>query len=75
MSDDEYMEDVEDYGFVSSPSPFLLFYFQEYEDDSGDEPDVDLENQYYSAKGLKSEGKMGDAIMAFQTVRILSIKG
>lgn len=59
MSDNEYMEDDEDYEF-------------EYEDDTGSEPDVDLENQYYSAKGLKSEGKMGDAIMAFE--RVLSLE-
>ncbi|CAI4231605.1 unnamed protein product [Auanema sp. JU1783] len=54
MSDD-YMDDDEDYGF-------------EYEDDSGSEPDVDLENQYYSAKGLKSEGKLNEAITHFEKV-------
>ncbi|VDL69772.1 unnamed protein product [Nippostrongylus brasiliensis] len=39
---------------------------QEYEDDSGSEPDVDLENQYYTAKGLKSEGKISEAIANFE---------
>ncbi|VDM58563.1 unnamed protein product [Angiostrongylus costaricensis] len=54
MSDD-VMDDDEDYGF-------------EYEDDSGSEPDVDLENQYYTAKGLKSEGKIAEAIANFEKV-------
>ncbi|CAI5438728.1 unnamed protein product [Caenorhabditis angaria] len=54
MSDD-YMEDDEDYGF-------------EYEDDSGSEPDVDMENQYYTAKGLRSDGKLDEAIKAFEKV-------
>ncbi|KAJ1366325.1 COP9 signalosome subunit 2 [Parelaphostrongylus tenuis] len=49
------MDDDEDYGF-------------EYEDDSGSEPDVDLENQYYTAKGLKSEGKITEAIANFEKV-------
>lgn len=40
--------------------------FQEYEDDSVSEPDVDLENQYYNAKGLKSEGNIKEAIAAFK---------
>eukprot|EP00127_Corallochytrium_limacisporum_P004470 Clim_evm24s164 gene=Clim_evmTU24s164 len=41
MSDDEFMlEDDDDYGF-------------DYEEESGSEPDVDLENQYYSSKALK----------------------
>uniref|UniRef100_A0A158P7S2 COP9 signalosome complex subunit 2 n=1 Tax=Angiostrongylus cantonensis TaxID=6313 RepID=A0A158P7S2_ANGCA len=54
MSDD-VMDDDEDYGF-------------EYEDDSGSEPDVDLENQYYTAKGLKGEGKIAEAIANFEKV-------
>lgn len=49
------MDDDEDYGF-------------EYEDDSGSEPDVDLENQYYTAKGLKGEGKIAEAIANFEKV-------
>lgn len=52
---DDFMDDDEDYGF-------------EYEDDSGSEPDVDLENQYYTAKGLKSEGKINEAIANFERV-------
>ncbi|CAJ0595329.1 unnamed protein product [Cylicocyclus nassatus] len=52
---DDFMDDDEDYGF-------------EYEDDSGSEPDVDLENQYYTAKGLKSEGKIAEAIASFEKV-------
>ncbi|WKX92389.1 hypothetical protein Q1695_010427 [Nippostrongylus brasiliensis] len=52
---DDFMDDDEDYGF-------------EYEDDSGSEPDVDLENQYYTAKGLKSEGKISEAIANFEKV-------
>ena len=38
MSDDEFMMDAEDYGF-------------EYESEDEDQPDVNLENQYYNAKG------------------------
>ncbi|EYC37931.1 hypothetical protein Y032_0756g2088 [Ancylostoma ceylanicum] len=56
---DDFMDDDEDYGF-------------EYEDDSGSEPDVDLENQYYTAKGLKSEGKIAEAIASFE--RVLSLE-
>ncbi|CAD6194719.1 unnamed protein product [Caenorhabditis auriculariae] len=52
MSDD-YMD--EDYGF-------------EYEDDSGSEPDVDMENQYYIAKQLRTEKKLSEALMAFEKV-------
>lgn len=79
---DDFMDDDEDYGFVSSRSIQLFFFvleqfifvlqilyvFQEYEDDSGSEPDVDLENQYYTAKGLKSEGKITEAIASFERV-------
>ncbi|CAB3407844.1 unnamed protein product [Caenorhabditis bovis] len=54
MSDDG-MDDDEDYGF-------------EYEDDSGSEPDVDMENQYYTAKGLRADGKLDEAIQAFEMV-------
>uniref|UniRef100_A0A1I7XQC4 TPR_REGION domain-containing protein n=1 Tax=Heterorhabditis bacteriophora TaxID=37862 RepID=A0A1I7XQC4_HETBA len=45
----------------------------EYEDDTGSEPDVDLENQYYNAKGLKSEGKMSEAIVNFE--KVLALEG
>ncbi|GMR53391.1 hypothetical protein PMAYCL1PPCAC_23586, partial [Pristionchus mayeri] len=54
MSDD-CMDDDEDYGF-------------EYSDDSGSEPDVDLENQYYSAKALKGEKNIKGALAAFEKV-------
>ncbi|KAI1713542.1 PCI domain-containing protein [Ditylenchus destructor] len=50
----DYSED-EDYGL-------------EYSDDSGSEPDVQLENQYYVAKGLKSDGDVGGALQAFHRV-------
>jgi COP9 signalosome complex subunit 2 len=43
-------------------------YGLEYSDDSGSEPDVQLENQYYAAKGLKSDGDIGGALQAFQRV-------
>ena len=39
MDDDDFMQEDEDYGF-------------EYESDDGEEPDVDLENSYYNAKGM-----------------------
>lgn len=39
MEDDDYMEDEQ--------------YDLQYSDDSGSEPDVDLENQYYNSKALK----------------------
>ncbi|WKX92388.1 hypothetical protein Q1695_010427 [Nippostrongylus brasiliensis] len=57
---DDFMDDDEDYGF-------------EYEDDSGSEPDVDLENQYYTAKGLKSEGKISEAIANFEKASSLFV--
>ncbi|VDM40200.1 unnamed protein product [Toxocara canis] len=41
---------------------------QEYSDDSGSEPDVDLENQYYNAKALKAEKDFGGALQAFEKV-------
>uniref|UniRef100_A0A915EIC4 COP9 signalosome complex subunit 2 n=1 Tax=Ditylenchus dipsaci TaxID=166011 RepID=A0A915EIC4_9BILA len=43
-------------------------YGLEYSDDSGSEPDVQLENQYYAAKSLKSDGDIGGALQAFQRV-------
>ncbi|VDN42850.1 unnamed protein product [Gongylonema pulchrum] len=42
--------------------------FEEYSDDSGSEPDVDLENQYYNAKALKAEKQFDSALSAFQNV-------
>ncbi|CAP38756.2 Protein CBR-CSN-2 [Caenorhabditis briggsae] len=57
---DDYMDDDEDYGF-------------EYEDDSGSEPDVDMENQYYTAKGYRSDGKLDEAIKAFE--KVLELEG
>ncbi|KAI6210440.1 COP9 signalosome complex subunit 2 [Aphelenchoides besseyi] len=49
------MEDDEDYGL-------------EYSDDSESEPDVALENQYYAAKALKSDGDFNDALATFRDV-------
>eukprot|EP01135_Chromosphaera_perkinsii_P001748 Nk52_evm17s210 gene=Nk52_evmTU17s210 len=55
MSDDDFMcESDEDYGF-------------EYEEESGSEPDVDLENQYYNSKALK-ESSPSDALKSFEKV-------
>jgi COP9 signalosome complex subunit 2 len=41
---------------------------QEYSDDSGSEPDVHLENQYYAAKGMKSDGDLMGALQGFERV-------
>ncbi|CAK5075553.1 unnamed protein product [Meloidogyne enterolobii] len=43
-------------------------YGLQYSDDSGSEPDVALENQYYAAKALKSEGNQSAALTSFQRV-------
>uniref|UniRef100_A0AC34Q405 PCI domain-containing protein n=1 Tax=Panagrolaimus sp. JU765 TaxID=591449 RepID=A0AC34Q405_9BILA len=43
-------------------------YDLEYSDDSGSEPDINLENQYYMAKGIKNEGDLRGALDAFQAV-------
>uniref|UniRef100_A0AC34FU45 PCI domain-containing protein n=1 Tax=Panagrolaimus sp. ES5 TaxID=591445 RepID=A0AC34FU45_9BILA len=43
-------------------------YELEYSDDSGSEPDVNLENQYYVAKGLKADNDLRGALEAFQSV-------
>jgi len=43
-------------------------YGLQYSDDSGSEPDVQLENQYYAAKGLKSDGDTNEALKAFNRV-------
>uniref|UniRef100_A0A914WEQ6 COP9 signalosome complex subunit 2 n=1 Tax=Plectus sambesii TaxID=2011161 RepID=A0A914WEQ6_9BILA len=51
--DDDFMDD-EDYGL-------------EYSDDSGSEPDVDLENQYYNSKALKDDNRQA-ALDSFQKV-------
>jgi COP9 signalosome complex subunit 2 len=40
---------------------------QEYSDDSGSEPDVDLENQYYNSKALKDDNRQA-ALDSFQKV-------
>lgn len=45
----------------------LCWYLQDYESDDADEPDANLENQYYNAKGLKDENATG-AIAAFEKV-------
>lgn len=51
----------------------ITTFFQEYEDDSGSEPDVDMENQYYTAKGLRSDGKLDEAIKSFE--KVLELEG
>jgi len=43
-------------------------YGLQYSDDDGSEPDVQLENQYYAAKGLKSDGDLRGALESFQQV-------
>jgi COP9 signalosome complex subunit 2 len=43
-------------------------YELEYSDDSGSEPDVNLENQYYVAKGLKADNDLRGSLDAFQSV-------
>lgn len=42
-------------------------YQLEYSDESGSEPDVDLENQYYNSKALKSDDPEA-ALESFQRV-------
>lgn len=54
MSDDDFMDDDEEYDL-------------EYSTDSNSEPDVDLENQYYNSKALK-EDDPGSAIKSFEKV-------
>ncbi|CAJ0578071.1 unnamed protein product, partial [Mesorhabditis spiculigera] len=49
------MDDDDDYGF-------------EYEDENPSEPDVDLENQYYTAKGAKTDGNNKEALANFEKV-------
>lgn len=43
-------------------------YGLEYSDDSGSEPDVALENQYYAAKSFKSDGDFETALDTFREV-------
>lgn len=53
-----------------------VYEFQEYSDDSGSEPDVDLENQYYNAKALKAEKEFDSALKTFkQVLELESEKG
>ena len=47
-------------------------YGLQYSDDSGSEPDVQLENQYYAAKGLKSDGDTTESLKAF--LRVLELE-
>jgi len=48
-----------------------VFYFiQEYSEDSNEDPDVDVENQYYSSKALELENPKA-ALEQFQKVSIL----
>lgn len=63
MDEDDLMQSDEDYGL-------------EYSEDSGSEPDVDLENQYYNSKSMK-EINPTQALASFQKVLELqgSIKG
>ncbi|CAH1255457.1 COPS2 [Branchiostoma lanceolatum] len=69
MSDeDDFMvdDDEQDYDLMSQlqiNSPFV----QVYSEDSGSEPDVDLENQYYNSKALKEEDPKA-ALESFQKV-------
>lgn len=58
--DDDYMDDQD--------------YDLEYSDDSGSEPDVDLENQYYNAKALKAEKDFSGALQAFEKVLELEVE-
>ena len=44
--------------------------FQDYSEDSNSEPDVDLENQYYNSKALRSEDPKA-SLDSFQKVREL----
>ncbi|TKR96793.1 hypothetical protein L596_010762 [Steinernema carpocapsae] len=55
MDDDFLMDDDENYDL-------------EYSDDSGSEPDVHLENQYYAGKSAKSDGNFAEAISCFEAV-------
>uniref|UniRef100_A0A0N5AFY3 COP9 signalosome complex subunit 2 n=1 Tax=Syphacia muris TaxID=451379 RepID=A0A0N5AFY3_9BILA len=43
-------------------------YDLEYSDDTGSEPNVDLENQYYTAKTLKDEKRIDEALQGFEKV-------
>jgi len=54
MSDDDFMDDDEEYDL-------------EYSTDSNSEPDVDLENQYYNSKALKEDDPHG-ALESFEKV-------
>eukprot|EP00111_Clytia_hemisphaerica_P003188 TCONS_00009086-protein len=54
MSDDDFMDDDEEYDL-------------EYSTDDNSEPDVDLENQYYNSKALKEEDP-DEAIKSFEKV-------
>lgn len=54
---------------------FLFYYLctlQEYSEDSNSEPDVDLENQYYNSKALRSDDPKA-ALTSFQ--RVLDLEG
>lgn len=59
MDEDDTIETDEDYGL-------------EYSEDSGSEPDVDLENQYYNSKSMK-EINPKQALMSFQ--KVLELQG
>jgi len=57
MSDDDFMDDDEEYDL-------------EYSTDSNSEPDVDLENQYYNSKALKEDDPHA-ALESFEKVLFL----
>jgi len=57
MSDDDFMDDDEEYDL-------------EYSTDSNSEPDVDLENQYYNSKALKEDDPHA-ALESFERVLFL----
>lgn len=58
MDDDDYMADEQ--------------YDLQYSEDSGSEPDVDLENQYYNSKALKSDEPKA-ALENFRKVKISTV--
>ncbi|KAM3572298.1 hypothetical protein VYU27_005685 [Nannochloropsis oceanica] len=61
MEEEETEEKEEEYDF-------------EYSDDEEQEPDVELENEYYAAKGLKSQGKLDEALRGMQRMVALEME-
>ena len=50
----------------------LIYWLQEYSEDTASEPDVDLENQYYNSKALKDDDPRA-ALENFQKVAVLGL--